>query len=1774
MYSFSQFVSAPYRSHVESPWIGAGFADLLTMADASNISTHYYKIGHVANVKYWVYHYDTGKVDLGDGDSFNSSDQALLELELSIRFKYPKILLTYYNKALYYFQFSHNPGQLDLAEEYPLILRNSSSISTDIIADPTKASEKKPPKNDNEQEDFKDEESLMFVCISLLKAIKKLLIYELSNHQSINIFGNYIIFRISYNAYHIIYIDSMIITNGDVLFNAIEKIDLELYDPSILSVPDKLSGSSVPINEENELISNFVVYLIPSGIRCHFYDSLKMLNSFTYSPPKNADRIFNLLKLATGIDLSKDKKILWVKLIPNLQHLNNQTSRISRFIHKVENKKFILWPWSLCVLQFGKFEKNIVPKAQEGSSTINDPQIGYMDDIHALETGDYVDSVSLLSDLLDLMISSKDPDDNNVNDVTQEEPGLNEPKIATNIPLDISPLDVGSIEPKNDIELDAVDGMSIDLGDELPNEIFDDDDHDVSSSEYHQPQPRKMYQEDDLFGAGDSDKESDEKSVLHKTLLQNHEITSQGAGLVYELSLGTMIQRNSVSQQIDDFFKQDSFYNRDEFNYEDPFLDIPKDKIAFNGISPYDDPGAPLPMSQTPLANQGLPLPLTTELGINSVNGTLGTYNSIGATNNKDSDENTPRSIFSPIFFNPLIRNSVDNKYGKGGKFYVDKDREVEPLVELPNIRATSVTGYEVRKKVQLDKGLTSDYQYKRVFSDSEDFDPEYYSKQNYNTENYEEEEAEQAEEAAAEEDLEEDREPTEKESDEDEDDLDNIPNIPLDFSFDTGMIPNIVGSSSSNYAFSTFTSNTLKQNQATNQALNMATGYLSPTTTSILPSSKFNIFSRIDSPFDSPMDDKLRLSSPGVGVDNDKLLMSGQINMAMNIATPMPMAMSLSTPVSSGAVNTPGGVSGGIEEEQTTTEVAPTESSNCLPLILRGVNVHTIPSYFLLNNIPGALKISASAADFKMDIDEEEEDFELSKKNEMTIKTSNLDEFLRCLGPNLIFDLGWHDFDAKLISSSPKDELQMEDLEKFESSEVDGRSADSLEGIIKHTLPLSYRVKVDEFVNDLTNYEKIKSENDVNNQLSFLDDIANDEILNPKTKIKKLDEIEWDSFDVSEKNINQFNRYMEVLNDINQSGVFDASDSVWSVGDNKIRLFKNDGNTMEIINLNSIVTNFWQLLYLKPILGEKDIQVLLISEVDRDEARYNRDFLDFLTYFYREGRFGLMEKIHFPSEDENSIEHGLLQFTIDEDDKDTHYMQLYKSINKKLKTLVELIRADSISKTNKLSLDKPLLLIFVNFNAKFNSLLEIGKISRNFSMLLKLHQLPLQVFVKIIPAQFFIKTFQQIPIMKTTSTFKFTKLAMSLYNQCPSKPTNTIFNVDTNQLFTHVVKETGSKIHFKLIHIPSLKTDNEEAYDDAFLHVAYERSIDKTWFSVAWSDPLGIVTFTKTWCCMPSLLSGNTQRKDVYDLKTITDEIFKISNVLFKKLNEEIIKRTNGLGAKKFMILTRINSVIPDDELIHWKRLSMKFKDILLVVLSVNSSAKVLFKDIEERLDDPIVEPTFEPTIIVDIDGPEESLDSEEPLIDINDGDDNKDKDLFVPSPSYPSQFGDTPTYISPGSNFISPGAEFNFNSTPFLSPDTEESNNANDGASESPNEVKPDLSHLIIQDRLPAITAIIPKSQVPSFNCPTRVGMKLGLLIKKINTGYLVFEISLLSCSNYWGLTPLMKLILNHYKKLITLSEIMGINDSNTSPNLIPWHIQAVSKTLRYLVHIDVED
>ena len=92
-----------------------------------------------------------------------------------------------------------------------------------------------------------------------------------------------------------------------------------------------------------------------------------------------------------------------------------------------------------------------------------------------------------------------------------------------------------------------------------------------------------------------------------------------------------------------------------------------------------------------------------------------------------------------------------------------------------------------------------------------------------------------------------------------------------------------------------------------------------------------------------------------------------------------------------------------------------------------------------------------------------------------------------------------------------------------------------------------------------------------------------------------------------------------------------------------------------------------------------------------------------------------------------------------------------------------------------------------------------------------------------------------------------------------------------------------------------------------------------------AWSDTKGVESFVKTWYV------GNSRTR-------------------FEQVCNDIWKITLQLASKNFgnvcLVLTRLDSVLPDDELIHWRRLSVATKDLHLAVVCVGDNTKLTLFD------------------------------------------------------------------------------------------------------------------------------------------------------------------------------------------------------------------------------------
>lgn len=1762
---------------------------MVDASSATRISTHYYKIAYLLLVTYAVY---TAKEPTGD--------QFLLELELQIRNQHPKIMLTYYNKLLYYFRFDHlkeresgpdqdsiqdttpkvNASNVQLHLLYPqLLLKHESTVPAEQLANPSRVMKSPAGKKDNNSNDELPDGHLAFASLSFLKAVKKTLVYNLSASGNMLLFGNYAVARVTGTSaqYAVVQIDPVLLANGDLIVSLSQRSKLALFDSSILNLDHVFQ----------EMASCFVIYVIPSGLRCHLYDTTSMQQSFTYTPPKSSANLLRLLKLSTGVDLKERQQILWVKIIPNLQHLNNQTSRISRFVHDVDNKKYILWPWELCLLQFGSVERNPIH--------------------HKAPTA--VDPLSLISDFIQFSIlrhENVNSDKNNEAQIigstaAQNHTGLQQP---FSVPSGFS---TGMSTGGNDVKVEdthisilevdpeALVIFQIDNGDELFGDL------DVLNTSL----PINLHSKDlsvgkedpddndsDLFG---SSPELDSKSTDRQSLDTFQPIKRNEGNLEKkEEELAPGISVNQEQERIVGLqsYGDDSLMvkgNSEQTLDKPAYINIPRDQMisAPINITPmsYDDPGAPPAIMPTPVIPQnasGIQWGFAPQLSVNSQltpKMPLGQFSQPGKPLNPfapkeakeafQADENLSY-VFSPILFNPMIKSNIDTKYGKGGKFYVARENSTGPEDSKFRLRETSVSGFENKKElhefnispeqkseaentIKISHTESGSYDEGNLMTKEEDV---------VNDEEYEEDDDEEEEE--------------EEESDVDEElDVNELKTSPLKLNTHSGDIFQMTGPSGADLQRGGVPNNSINfQSSQANNFLSPGSGVKNSSAIKIESPFGFGI-GTVDgamSSFSPPIANDLRLENQLQIINRND-----ESNIHVDNNRDSGTNDSANTPLSSSSSSN--GVS---------------ESSNCLPLILRNINVFSIPNSFILKKIPGAWGNVPIAAGFNMDVDEEEDDFD-NARGELSVRLKNLDECLKWLTPNLVFDLGLINFEKHLQHKLPD----------FFSDEVvdditDGEVSSEVKNIFLSAFPLSYRVRLNEFISEEDDKDKKASDSqaELDNQLSFLDDITNDDILNPETSIKKLRTLHWDSIYAEEKgNLENFNTYKELLDNIEANLPHKKINdkSVFKLNEVKTKVYKNGD---DIVNLNFVGVKFWNYFNFSPNNGPKRFQVLLISENNtRNQGgnlsdSSNLDFLDLLKNNYKEGHFGTIKKLNLQTfetrPDLEGISNGLM--LVDKDIGDTGYREFYKKINKKLKSLAELIKLDLINKTNRFEFDRPLLLLFVNFDSSINSVLQISKICRNFKLFLNDHQLSLvNTFTHIIPWNYIIKQSDMRRRLRYLSNSKLSKFSMTLYNKCPNIDNHDTripppSKDDTKKLFTNLVKEPPSTLHFKFLNKINKEGYSSTFHDDIFLHVAYERSIDKNWVSAAWSDPLGIVTHTKSWYCSSTAIANGT---DAHELGSLINEIWEISNKLFKKLNEDAVQSTCGSGAKNFLVLTRISSIIPDDELVFWKRLTTKHKDVSLLVLSANRLPKYLFSSelafsasmetTESKMEgkgnfDELTTPT---NFLQSLGHGRTSISS------VMSGADFLKSMNGISSAMSPSSSG-------VGINISSPQHFLNATSN-FLSPLEAGGSASATGA----NSMGTNEAEYVLKDPRLEILGVIPQVPLPSFNSPTRLGMRIGYLIREAKKDeanseikYIVFEVTLLSCSSYWNLDAIMKILLNQYKKLIVLNEVLGacdrehkkLHDGGYSTSelrgLVPWHINAVVKTLDYLVHVNVDE
>lgn len=289
-------------------------------------------------------------------------------------------------------------------------------------------------------------------------------------------------------------------------------------------------------------------------------------------------------------------------------------------------------------------------------------------------------------------------------------------------------------------------------------------------------------------------------------------------------------------------------------------------------------------------------------------------------------------------------------------------------------------------------------------------------------------------------------------------------------------------------------------------------------------------------------------------------------------------------------------------------------------------------------------------------------------------------------------------------------------------------------------------------------------------------------------------------------------------------------------------------------------------------------------------------DFLSLISQTYSSQDLGFCELIKLTSEDTQGLIY-LINFE---------------------KDILSLLSAQIVSycSTNTRNMTSVPLVILLPINTP--------EVSEIISMVLKFQFIKNEVLSKLPKAQLILKLISMDFIKNPlTSVESYNNLCVGIYNMLPPKQIK----------FTAIADELPEKVEFRTLQ----QSNGQAVHFDGYIHLAYARSIDRNWLCASWSNSTGSENAIRAW------FIGN-------------------SKTAFEEVCNQMWRITLNFAATKYgricLVLTRLDSVLPDDELMHWRRLSASARNLHLAVVCVGENTKLSLYD-EDKL-----YPSFKPII------------------------------------------------------------------------------------------------------------------------------------------------------------------------------------------------------------------
>lgn len=512
-----------------------------------------------------------------------------------------------------------------------------------------------------------------------LKALRRMLYINLTakSHNRLIPFGNACISLESARQSQLLQLEPHLFENCDLAITISTK-NLQLLPLTVDNI-------------DESFLRSHALYLAPSGIRMYLSSSNKQQS--LVKPPKNAEILLKTLFISHGIQLPDKNEVQWVKLIPNLNHLNGYTPNVAAYMDPPEDVRTITWPLSLCLAQ-AALDANHQLQEDHSSHDLHEAFDIIDDFIQLKQTSAYRTPNSsggaLGNSIGTNPLSSggayteqfqhyyKNPlgtsQSTNDNVASKVSPRVSSPSYSTfdkTVPgsnetfAAVAGLTTPSINENdfsdrralvNGLELSPVKSdVTLNLKrflNERESTLKTNSPHRSASNIIEDGAVSDSVVDKELFGEDEDDDEdlfgdsnqsstnADELKSFTPEKVRTDEITEDMFGMSDEEDGSRSASSKSAAYFLENEPELRTLPSK-RSSFKRKYLDIPMDEMTLSNSPLYMDPGAPLPV-ETP--------------------------------------KDRKKSVFAPLNFNPIIENNVDNKYKNGGKFSFSPSQHEESL--------------------------------------------------------------------------------------------------------------------------------------------------------------------------------------------------------------------------------------------------------------------------------------------------------------------------------------------------------------------------------------------------------------------------------------------------------------------------------------------------------------------------------------------------------------------------------------------------------------------------------------------------------------------------------------------------------------------------------------------------------------------------------------------------------------------------------------------------------------------------------------------------------------------------------------------------------------------------------------------------------------------------------------------------------------------------------------------------------------------------------------